>query len=214
MEADHEAEMTERWETIYKLAKAAARRASKVSGKDFQAPNLEVAKAKLLFHPPRQGIPSPKDQLIASAVPMDRITMLENSILFANGDCQGFTVVRRSVIVCSGNIEQITDIRDSVVILTGRLKQTTHMTNNFIQAQGLDKAPAGLGNVYVNVDGDATKPADREKVASSDRGPLQLFRFLTRRRWDSNVERSATGSRSTASATVCLSPRRGFRRAT
>lgn len=180
----------ERWEVAYKLAEAAAARASKLGGRSFEAPRLELSAMPMLPEFPRVGcgrckvrlsgldhnITSLGGCLVVSEGSLQHITSVDSCVLLVNGDMEGCTGVSNCVIFCNGNLGYITGVNDSIILCTGEFKGSTVADHSFFHVQKMGRHTSAHDNVYVNVkEVKGAKPADRNQFIQTEEGPLGLF---------------------------------------
>jgi hypothetical protein len=183
-----------RWELAYQLARAAVMRASKVGGKEFSLPELDLSTMTTLTECPPSGPTKAKvllangDRgdgeavegclLISSGPLAEQLVAVDGSVLFVNGDVKGCGSVNESVIFCNGEIGYINEVRNSIVIATGGFAGSTGAKGCFFQVQSVGGHTSSRDNVYVNLKEVAAKTSAGNQFVQTEEGPLQMFQLF------------------------------------
>lgn len=180
----------ERWAVAYKLAGAAAARASKLSGRQCDAPTLDLSNMPTLTECPRvacngskvcingldRDVTSLSGSLVVSSGSLQHFTGVDHCVLLVNGDMKGCTVVTNSVVFCNGNLGYITSVRNSIILCTGEFKGSTGADGNLFDVHKMGRHTSAHDNVYINLNEvQGAKPADRNQFIQTKEGPLRLF---------------------------------------
>jgi hypothetical protein len=184
----------ERWELAYRLARAAAARASKLAGKEFRAPELDLPKMAALTACPSAGPSNAKvlleggdhgdgetvtGCLLISGGPLaEQLVAVQGSVLFVNGDIKGCGNVSESVVFCNGEIGYVNEVRNSVLIATGGFAGSTGADGCFFDVRSVGGHTRSRDNVYVNLKEVAAKRSERNRFVQSEESPLQMFKFF------------------------------------
>jgi hypothetical protein len=184
----------ERWELAYQLARAAAARASKLGGKEFRAPELDLSKMAVLAASPPAGPSDAKvlleggDRgdgetvagcLLISGGPLaEQIVAVQGSVVFVNGDIKGCGSVSESVVVCNGEIGYVNEVRNSVLVATGGFAGSTGADGCFFDVRSVGGHTRSRDNVYVNLKEVAAKRSERNQFIPTEEGPLRMFKFF------------------------------------
>ena len=179
----------ERWQVAYKLAEAVAARASKLSGRQFDAPRLDLANmptvsqcegvgcevSKVRLNGLKGGVTLLGGCLVVSAGPLQHITGVENSVVFVNGDMKWITGITNSIIFCNGDLGDVTGVDRSVVICTGEFEGSTTANDNVFDVHKMGGHTTSNDNVYINLKAVKATQQSGNQFIQTDDGPSGLF---------------------------------------
>jgi hypothetical protein len=179
----------QRWELAYKFAQEAAARASKLSGRQFDAPTLNLPKMDIMKQCPEfrsndmklqvEGIyPAGKilrQCLVVSSGDCPVTECLDNCVVFVNGDMEGCGVIRDSIVFCNGNLGNVTCVRRSMIFCTGKLGASCTHDNSVFDVLAISGVTSAKDNVYINLNAIQVVSNERNQFIQTDAGPLRLF---------------------------------------